>query len=132
MKYIRYVYITALLLSMNVSADQIELPHTFTSGTKAVASQVNENFSTLSNESNAQDSRISALESLQLTTVSDQLICVAYPLWPTSGSSYDCVQSSDPTNIMSLTYVEVAQDDWTVVSVGGDGATNRMVFVFSK
>jgi len=45
-----------------VFADQITLPNSFTSGTKAVAEEVNENFSTLALESNDQDLRITSVE----------------------------------------------------------------------
>ena len=147
------MFCMALFLSVYVNAGQIEVPHTFTSGTKAVASEVNENFIILANESNdqdtrirstesslnkviaesnAQDLRISALEAVTLNTVSDQLICVVFYSWPTAGSSYDCVQRTDPTNVRSLTYAQVAQEGWTATSVGGDGSNNRMIYVFSK
>src|SRR4026208_390655 len=45
-----------------LSADQIDLPHTFTAGTKAKAVEVNSNFGALLSESNSQDSRLETLE----------------------------------------------------------------------
>ncbi|WHI45364.1 hypothetical protein ACJJIW_08780 [Microbulbifer sp. JMSA004] len=153
MKFIKYAAVILSLCSLNANAGQIELPHTFSSGTKAVAAEVNENFSTLVVESNSQDSRISlaesslteaikesnsqdlrinALEAVTLTTVTDQLICVVHYTWPIDGSSYDCAQQSAPSDIRSLTYSQVAQEGWTATSVGGDGSSNRMIYVFSK
>lgn len=153
MKLSKYIAGAFFLSAVHVSAGQIEIPHSFTAGTKAIAAQVNENFTALVGESNSQDSRIStaessitdvivesnsqdlrinALEAVTLTTVSDQLICVVFYSWPTAGSSYDCVQRSDPSNIRSLTYAQVSQEGWTAISVGGDGSHNRMIYVFSK
>ncbi|MEM1173722.1 MAG: hypothetical protein AAF545_11300 [Pseudomonadota bacterium] len=42
-------------------ADPITLPNSFTPGTRALATEVNENFTTLVTESNAQDLRITAV-----------------------------------------------------------------------
>ena len=52
-----------LAVSMGVSADQIAVPNTFASGAKAIAADVNENFSLLVTESNAQDVRLVTVES---------------------------------------------------------------------
>ena len=45
---------------------QITIPNTFSGGTLITASQINANFSTLVNESNAQDARISNLEKIRI------------------------------------------------------------------
>lgn len=116
---------------MNLVAGQVEIPHDFSAGSKAVAAHVNDNFSALKEESNSQDTRINALEAVSLPAVNDQLICIVYYTWPTSGSAYDCAQRSDSSNIRSLTYSQVAQEGWTAISVGGDG-NNRVTYIFSK
>jgi hypothetical protein len=51
-----------LLIAPQGMAEQITLPHTFSNGERADADEVNQNFSTLADESNAQDSRLSTLE----------------------------------------------------------------------
>ena len=45
---------------------QISIPNRFTGGTLITASQINENFSSLVNESNAQDGRIAELEKIRI------------------------------------------------------------------
>lgn len=52
-----------LAVSTGVSADQVSIPNTFSSGTRAIAADVNENFSLLATESNAQDLRLATVES---------------------------------------------------------------------
>ena len=124
---------SALLSSVPVTASQIDIPNTFRAGQQAVAAEVNENFSILQIESNAQDLRIARLEAVSptLATVTDQLLCIARLTWLTSGESYDCVQNTDPANIRSLTYVQVIQEGWIATSIGGDDH-NISVFIFSK
>ena len=65
MNHWRIICLTATLLaSMHVVfADPVTLPHTFKAGDKAVADQVNANFATLQQASNAQDARIKEMES---------------------------------------------------------------------
>ncbi|HEY6644635.1 hypothetical protein [Povalibacter sp.] len=134
----KMIFVGLLVPCAIVLADQINLPHTFAAGGKAKAAEVNSNFSALVTESNAQDnrlnsqeSRLAALEGVSAPTVSDQLICVAYYNWPIDGSSYSCVQASNPSNIRSMTYAQVAAENWIAVSVGGDGS-NRVAYIFSK
>jgi hypothetical protein len=59
----KYIAITLSLFSFCTAADQIEIPHTFSAGSKAIASQVNENFLILKAESNSQNTRIQTTES---------------------------------------------------------------------
>lgn len=54
--------VTSLFMPLHTSAEQITLPHTFSNGERADANEVNANFSTLADESNAQDGRITTLE----------------------------------------------------------------------
>lgn len=51
------------LSAATAQADPITLPYTFSNGERADADEVNANFSTLADESNAQDTRITTLES---------------------------------------------------------------------
>ena len=170
----KYLILASLPLAItgHASAEQLTIPNTFISGTKAVAEEVNQNFSVLAAESNAQDSRISSVEgsvvkvinesnsqglriasvegsvvnvinennsqNLRIaavesatTPITDQLICVVFYEWPTSSAAYNCVQKSDPSSIRSLTYAQVAQENWNAVSVGGDD-NNRITYIFSK
>lgn len=60
---IRALCMVSTLAAACVQADPITLPHTFTNGDRADADEVNANFSTLADESNAQDTRITTLES---------------------------------------------------------------------
>lgn len=55
------------LLSGPAAADPVQVPHLFSNGERADADQVNENFSTLVEESNEQDRRITTLEDGDLT-----------------------------------------------------------------
>ncbi len=58
-------------------AEQISVPHEFTAGTTARASEVNENFSVLQEESNAQDIRISELsDAVEGLGGAEQLYCI--------------------------------------------------------
>ena len=123
--------VAILAIATNAFADPITIPHTFTSGTRAIASEVNNNFSVLATESNAQDQRIAKFESGSLSAVADQLFCVVFFSWPIDGTAWPCTQSSDPTSIRTLTFAEVVAEGWVGTSVGGDG-NNRVIFVFSK
>jgi hypothetical protein len=60
----RLVLVVAVVaIPLAAYATQISVPYTFVNGTPADATEVNANFSTLVSESNAQDSRLAALES---------------------------------------------------------------------
>ena len=60
---IRTLYVVSTLAAACVQADPITLPHTFKNGERADANEVNANFSVLADESNAQNARITTLES---------------------------------------------------------------------
>ena len=116
-------------------ADQIGVPNQFVAGTTARASEVNENFSVLAEESNAQDLRITALEEGEAGPV-EQLICiVAYnpqmhdrsgfpfprmvtsaPYVPTtqvlSVGKGLCLQTDDPTVVRELSLQEITAEGW--------------------
>ena len=72
--------------------------------------------------------RVSSLES----GVEDQLVCIAVHSWPIDfGTSYPCVQHSDPLVRRDLTYDTVVGEGWTLISAGGDD-NNRSIFIFSR
>lgn len=124
MKYILYVVLAFVVSMTNASANQIEVPNTFIAGTKAVASDVNGNFTTLVRESNSQDLRIQALEKV---SVKDQLAChILNSFWITNGRAENCVQSTDIGNVRVLTYQQVIQEGWVITSIGHEH------FIFSK
>ncbi|WP_430461045.1 hypothetical protein ACQUQU_17725 [Thalassolituus sp. LLYu03] len=52
-------------------------------------------------------------------TITDQLVCVVWHYWPTDGSSYGCVQTSNPSNVRYLTFSQVSQEGWRVSAIGG-------------
>ena len=110
-----------MFTSIACLSEQVEIPNSFVSGSKAYASEVNENFSVLEDESNSQDIRIQALESSASKKPLDQLICPGdQDFWFLQDSRLnDCVQSSNPTVIRSLTYTQVAEEGWVAVSLGG-------------
>ncbi|MEO0399305.1 MAG: hypothetical protein AAF224_07745 [Pseudomonadota bacterium] len=117
-------------------AEQIEIPNTFVAGTPARASEVNANFAALASESNAQDTRVSALEA---AVPEQQVICLVFINGnPTSGgwpgnpvSEWSCVSSSNPTTTFSESLSDLLADGWRVSTVGGD-SNNSAVFVFEK
>ncbi len=67
------------LVATPVMADQLPELTQFSAGTKAVAEDVNKNFSDLRNESNTQDERLLTLE--QKTAFEEQLSCVVTTPW---------------------------------------------------
>ncbi|WP_444894580.1 hypothetical protein ACJJIE_10740 [Microbulbifer sp. TRSA001] len=127
-KYLTFMIIT---FSFSAIAEEIEIPNEFFSGGKALASEVNENFDVLVNESNAQNARISVLEASSISNVSDQLICRTPLNWLVSGAATHCVKKSDASNVTYPTYAVVASEGWIVSSIGGDGGGSN-IYVFSK
>jgi len=200
LKILRVNILVLSLISFAANAEDLSIPHSFTAGTSIKSSEMNENFTTISNVVNQQNSAMTiatsetneALSAIStavnqqtevMTTIdegvssietgvsgvnqsidsngltlsdinsmlstinesltsidtklsttasdTDQLICVAYYSWPTSGDPFSCVLNSAPTNIRSLTYAQVAQEEWLMTSVGG-GDSLKVVFIFSK
>ena len=62
MSQIKVILLASLLLLPLPALAQTQVPHTFTDGTPALASEVNENFDALADGVNAQDVRIEELE----------------------------------------------------------------------
>ena len=134
----RLIALFTLFVHNELLADQISLPNTFTAGTKAVAEEVNENFSALAsesnsqdlrivtaedamvnvvNESNSQDLRIGALESA--ATITDQLLCTTLNEgWVQVDATLYCVQRTDPDTLRSLNIAQVLNEGWIAISVG--------------
>ena len=69
-----------------LSSASITLPHIFSNGTVADATQVNANFSVLKNAANGLDSRLAALESKVPSSCTDGQVLN----WSTSTSSWTC------------------------------------------
>ena len=115
------------------AADQISVPNEFVSGTVASASAVNENFSVLADESNVQDKRIAAIETVSSTAVvSEQLVCAAFnhivsrDFQTRIANPRRCVSSSSPMTVSSLSYQQVVADGWTLALVSPE------VWVFNR
>lgn len=107
----------ALFISISAQSQTIDVPHTFSAGTRASASEVNENFQRLVSESNSQDARIEALRSSQ--SVSDQLICYVAGSGfanPNFNQQARCRQASDLNNIINMTLDEILLNGWIAVS----------------
>ena len=120
------ILVVAPMLSIvfgNASAGQITIPNSFTSGAKAVAGEVNENFSALVLESNSQDSRISAIESSAVAIniiINDQLFCnTPGDNWIQYNYTLSCVQRSDSGSIKSFTLTQILSEGWVSTSVTG-------------
>jgi len=108
-------------------AAQLELPHRFTAGTPARAAEVNANFESLSQESNAQDVRVSALEQSH-QVASEQMICMWGNFQATQPPAYfSCRRASDPTTLIRTSYADVVAEGWKAISVGGDGGNSLML-----
>lgn len=92
--------VTTVILAMpNLYAGELTVPHTFTSNTAALASEVNANFSAVSTQVNDNDSRIATLEAT-IATLQSTVSTLQGQLSTISGS-----------NIMALEpYVTVADD----------------------
>jgi hypothetical protein len=63
MHQIKVILLAIILAPLCVMAEQIEVPNEFVDATPAEASQVNQNFTAMADESNSQDVRIQSVES---------------------------------------------------------------------
>jgi|GEM_PF-3691091 len=132
----------AAVLASIVAAEQISVPHQFTAGSPARASEVNENFDVIVQESNAQDVRIAALKG-DFDTLSnvEQLFCSSDPRPskfvppndPVGGAGFPipfirfrndevlaliseapalCISLSDPATFIETNSSQLAADGW--------------------
>src|SRR5687767_3990048 len=113
-----YLAVGAAFVVGTALATQIDIPHQFTSGTPARAAEVNANFTALADESNAQDTRLTALEGSH-RTVSAQMICRSEFFF--ASGVWRCVRSTTPTVLDELSLAEIFAEGWTADSIGGDG-----------
>lgn len=129
MKKLIIASILSALATTSIAAD-ISIPNTFSSGTPAVAAEVNENFSVLATESNSQNVRINALETSSV--ISAQMICEASFLAIRETQQVNCLAS---TGASATTYDSLAgifAEGWQAASIGGTGDANRVVIIFNK
>ena len=124
-----YFGVGAAFIVCTALAAQIDIPHQFTSGTPARAAEVNANFAALAEESNAQDTRLTAIESSS-RRVSAQMICQTFSgLSPVAPLTFRCVRDSNPAGREDLTYADIVAEGWVGVSIGGDSA---FVMIFNR
>jgi len=125
------VFGAVLALAAGVHADNLSVPNTFSAGSKAVAAEVNENFSAVSAAVNDNDSRIAALEAALSTlqnTVNAQAATIA--------SLQEQLAVVNDSEVMKLEdYIAVGSDtrgplvQFSGVNlqlVNGQGATNTI------
>ncbi|WP_444925613.1 hypothetical protein ACJJI4_14525 [Microbulbifer sp. TRSA002] len=130
MKYSKCIGLVLSIISTHLSAAEIiEVPNIFVSGEKAIAAEVNENFSYLVAESNDQNIRLNTLESLVALDYEDKMVCAVWHTWIYSGDAEECVQISDPTNVKNFTFAEVISNEWELISIGGG---DRQAYIFGK
>lgn len=115
------------------AADQITVPNQFSAGTLARASEVNENFSALAVESNAQDARIATLETIIMTMMAEkeQMTCagtVGTDLYNSLGwpgdplTSFVCVMSEDPSTSIYYRPRDLFSEGWLIKTVSSSEA----------
>jgi len=116
-----YLGVGAALVICTALAGQIDIPHQFTSGTPARAAEVNANFAALAEESNAQDTRLTAIENSS-SRVSAQMICQNG--FGIGNMTFQCVRDSNPVATETLTYADIVARPSSARELGsGTGAT---------
>ncbi|AWF82888.1 hypothetical protein BTJ40_19835 [Microbulbifer sp. A4B17] len=145
----RNFFIGTMVLFANASfAEQISVPNEFFSGSRALAAEVNENFTALVDESNAQDIRIENSEALILDIVSEsnsqderiaalegaaskeQLICKSWhTYWYSGNGSIECISSSSSSTISFSLVQDIYAAGWQAKSVGG---SDNIIIIFEK
>ncbi|MEO0697994.1 MAG: hypothetical protein AAFY84_18090, partial [Pseudomonadota bacterium] len=135
-----------------MAQSEVSVPHTFTAGTRAIASQVNENFNALADASNSQAASIEelqaqttaiqeALDSLlaAATQPKEQMVCtnfvsesITWPGAPGATTTNVCVTSSEPSVTFRASLTSIYQDGWRVITVGGSDGSSRAAFVFER
>jgi hypothetical protein len=125
----KFILFGGLLFAAVVGAAD-SIPFTFTPGSPIKSAEVNENFKSLQTRAVAHESRLQGLEAALSAKPTDQLVCVLYPFWAVDGTSFPCIQASNPTTQQSLSMPQILAQGW--ISVSSGGADVRMVMTFRK
>ena len=112
----------AVAMTAAAVADQISVPNQFIAGTTARASEVNQNFQALVQESNAQDLRIQALETSNAFLMNqDQLLCRPSSQWLFRADEVSsCYRTTEPYVTQRLAFSEVMAMDVVLVEASDD------------
>ncbi len=131
---LKSLLIAATLLGMTShgNAEAISLPHAFESGTTAKAAEVNANFTTLMDESNRQNQRITELEASVAETLAatEQMVCESSYLVIRQTEELKCQTETEHKTYYTLK--EIFAEGWKMISVGGTGDANRSLFLFHR
>ena len=128
MKISVYLAVGAVFVVCTALAAQIDTPHQFTSGTPARAAEGNANFAVLADESNEQDTRLTAIESSS-RRVSAQMVCTfPFGLAEVGETTVRCLRDSNPGATEFSTYSAIIAEGWIAVSTGGEPSQFVMLF----
>jgi hypothetical protein len=125
---IHYLTIGAAFCVFTALAAQVEIPHQFSAGTRANSAEVNANFAALAAESNAQDTRLAAIEGSS-RRISAHMICTfPFGIGRPGETPVRCVRDTSPGMPEDSTYSAIVAEGWVAVSTGGEPGQFVTVF----